>query len=317
LDDFIFAGRKETQDCSVLMSQFVEVTNDMCIPLAEEKTIGPTTRLKYLGFIIDTVDMSILVPHDKVDSLRQVIANFLTRQRVTLKELQSFVGSLNFFCKAIRSGRAFIRRFYDAMLGPYKPHHHIRLTAAIKSDLQLWFTFLEKFNGVTFFPEESWLDSDVLQFYTDSAGSNSLGCGAYFQGRWFFLPWPKWWENQEIMKDMTFLELIPVVIAVEIWGHLLEKKKVVFHIDNLALVSIINKQTSKSKRTMELVRRLVLKLMLNNVVFKAKHIASVDNDIADSISRKQWQRFRELAPTAKSIPEIPPRDLINMIYNLK
>ena len=116
---------------------------------------------------------------------------------------------------------------------------------------------------------------------------------------------------------MTFLELIPVVIAVEIWGHLLEKKKVVFHIDNLALVSIINKQTSKSKRTMELVRRLVLKLMLNNVVFKAKHIASVDNDIADSISRKQWQRFRELAPTAKSIPEIPPRDLINMIYNLK
>ena len=73
------------------------------------------------------------------------------------------------------------------------------------------------------------------------------------------------------------------MIAVEVWEHMLFNKKVLFHIDNEALVSVINKQTSEDKRIME----LVLNLMLNNVVFKIKHISSMNNNIADSISQKQ------------------------------
>lgn len=86
------------------------------------------------------------------------------------------------------------------------------------------------------------------------------------------------------MRDLTFLELIPVVIAIELWGHDLQNKKVSFRVDNLSLVSVINKQSSKNKRVMELVRHFVFRLMLHNVLFKAKHIASIDNNIADSLS---------------------------------
>ena len=88
------------------------------------------------------------------------------------------MGTLNFFCKAIRSSRAFIRRFYDAMCGGFKPHHHIRLTVGIKSDLKMWLLFLRGFNGVTYIAETEWQDSSVLELFTDSAGSHQLGCGA-------------------------------------------------------------------------------------------------------------------------------------------
>ena len=66
-----------------------------------------------------------------------------------------------------------------------------------------------------------------------------------------------------------FLEMIPVVIAIEVWGLQLRNKNVVLNVnvDNIALVSVINKQTTKSKRLMELVRHFVLGLMKNNVCF--------------------------------------------------
>lgn len=44
-----------------------------------------------------------------------------------------------------------------------------------------------------------------------------------------------------------------MVIAIELWGHDLQNKKVSFRVDSLSLVSVINKQSSKNKRVMELV----------------------------------------------------------------
>ena len=78
----------------------------------------------------------------------------------------------------------------------------------------------------------------IKLFYRKSS-SHDLGCGAYFQGSCFFLPWPAGWENKDILKDTCFLEMIPVVLAIEVWGLQLRNKKVVFNVDNNALVSII------------------------------------------------------------------------------
>ncbi|XP_061175557.1 uncharacterized protein LOC133184484 [Saccostrea echinata] len=159
-------------------------------PLAEDKTIGPVSVLTFLGLEIDTINMLIRIPQAKVDILKQIIHDFLARKSVLLKELESLVGMLNFFGKAIRSSRAFNRRFYDAMSGASEAHHHVRLSVELKEDLYVWSKFLEEFNGISYFPDKEWISSDVLKLYTDSAGSAELGCGAYFQGKWVFFQWP-------------------------------------------------------------------------------------------------------------------------------
>ena len=45
------------------------------------------------------------------------------------------------------------------------------------------------------------------------------------------------------MKYISFLELVPVVLALYLWADELTGKKVLFHIDNLALVSIMNERS--------------------------------------------------------------------------
>ena len=53
----------------------------------------------------------------------------------------------------------------------------------------------------------------------------------------------------------------------------------------MAVVEIINKQSSKDRTLKRLVRRLVLAGLKFNVLFKAKHIPGKSNVVADHLSR--------------------------------
>jgi hypothetical protein len=59
------------------------------------------------------------------------------------------------------------------------------------------------------------------------------------------------------MKDISFLELVPIILAFHIWTPRFINKKILLRIDNQALVAIVNNRTSKSKYIMQLVRPLV------------------------------------------------------------
>lgn len=56
LDDFIFAGKEGSRDCAILMSHFY--SKEIGVQLAEGRTAGPTTQLTFLGFEIDSADMT-------------------------------------------------------------------------------------------------------------------------------------------------------------------------------------------------------------------------------------------------------------------
>ena len=56
------------------------------------------------------------------------------------------------------------------------------------------------------------------------------------------------------MKNMSLLELIPIVMALYIWVEEFAQKEILFHADNAALVSIINKRSSKDKLIMKFIR---------------------------------------------------------------
>ncbi|PJE78781.1 hypothetical protein CI610_02269 [invertebrate metagenome] len=299
------------------MQEFSGIAYELGVPLAEEKTVGPSHILTFLGYELNTLELTIRIPVQKLEELKSLLMGLLGLGKTTLKHLQSVVGVLNFFSRAIPSARAFNRRFYDAMAGASKPSHHIRLSQGIKDDIRVWLTFLEFFNGCSYFPDSFWLSDSHLQLYTDSAGQSNLGCGAVLQAHWAFFQWPKAWGNSDVMRDLTFLELVPVLLAMMLWGPQLKNKKIVLNIDNQSLVTVLNKKSSKSKRVMELVRPLVLHAMMYNIQFKAIHIQGIHNSIADSISRLQWARFRQLAPWTDPKPADSPASFQMLISKLR
>lgn len=318
LDDFFFVGQEGTENCLNLMNNFQNLCRDLGVPIAENKTTGPTTVIEFLGLLIDTVLMMVRIPYDKLQKLQGLLKYMLNRRKVFMKELESLVGLLAFCSRAIPSSRAFLRRFYDliASVKIKRPYYMVRINKETKADILMWIEFLDRFNGQFFFPEREWLTNEVLQLFTDSSGNADLGCGAYFNGHWAQFRWPTEWRNNSLLRNLTFLELVPVVLALFLWGSSLRNKKILFNIDNMALVSVINKRTSKDKMVMKLLRPLVLVTMLNNVQFKGVHLSSCDNAIADAISRFQLQRFQVLAPQADPYPEPIPTEFLEVISGL-
>lgn len=119
------------------------------IPMAPEKTVGPSTTLAFAGIELDTVAVEARLPLEKLEKCRDLISSFLRRRKVTLKEVQSLAGLLNLACAVMVPGRAFLRRLIDLTIGVKRPHFLIRLSKA--EDLMVWQTFLSGFNGRSFF----------------------------------------------------------------------------------------------------------------------------------------------------------------------
>lgn len=310
LDDYICMGAQHSLDCATLMSTLTKVCSELKIPLADEKTIGPTTVLPFLGFIIDTELQLVLIPKEKLVKLHALLMPILSKRKMLVKDLESVTGLLSYCSRAIPAVRAFIRRFYDltASIKHKKPYYRVKINQEIKSDVQMLLYFLDKFNGHCYFPERLWLTSDFLQLFTDASGNPELGCGSYFQGHWAHFTWPIGIKNSPLIRNLAYLEMVPVLLAVYLWGNLLKNKRIILQIDNLALVSILNKSSSKDKNIMILVRQFVLMSMMYNIHFKAVHIESSENKLADALSRFQMEKFRLLAPSADSVPTAIPEE---------
>ena len=170
------------------------------------------------------------------------------------------------------------------------PSHRITLNKEARKDIQAWYGFATSFNGRSLLLENRWLSNSHLHLHTDAAGS--CGYAAIFGSHWFMGKWSEFHSSLHI----TFQEMLPIVIAFEIWGAVLTNKCIVLHSDNMAVVHILNTHTSKDVNIMCLVRRFVLCCMHYNILTKAVHIQGKLNTLPDLLSRFQEEEFHRLAP---------------------
>ena len=83
------------------MNTFKQICQELGVPLAEDKSFGPTYKLVFLGLEIDTVSQMVRVLEVKSAELSTLLQEMLRKKRVTLLQLQSLLGKLNFSLKLL------------------------------------------------------------------------------------------------------------------------------------------------------------------------------------------------------------------------
>ncbi|KAJ1155724.1 hypothetical protein NDU88_008453 [Pleurodeles waltl] len=152
----------------------------------------------------------------------------------------------------------------------------------------MWVKFLDSLNGI---PLKVWRDYEWdVQFFSDAVGSS--GFGLYWDGRWCEEEWPEYWKHGG--RSIAFLEFFSLIIVVCLWGAPLRDSRVLFRVDNLAVMQMVNRQSAREAGVLQLLRVFVLQCLRNNIHFSARHVPGVNNDIADALSRSQWERFHGL-----------------------
>lgn len=315
LDDYLFGG-KNKNECAHVMLEFTLCTTRLGVPIAVDKTEGPKQVLVFLGLEIDSIQMRIRIPLEKICEIIAKVNVLLSKSKCTLNQMQSLIGSLQFACRAIVPGRPFCRRLINSICGLTKKHHHIRISGSIRADLAMWKYFFSDFNGISVFYNQFWLYNSDLELFTDAAAKQGFGFGCYFGGKWAYGTWPDSWHARGWMEDITILEFFPLLVSLYLWGDHIRNKKITFRCDNQAVVHIINTMSSKSEGVMVLLRAFTLKCLKLNVLVKAIHISGSKNGLTDALSRLQIEKFRRLAPQADPDPGVIPSHLWD-IFNLE
>ena len=298
LDDYIFISILKIL-CNGQVEMFLKICSEINFPVALEKTFWATQLITFLSFLIDTVNQIIGIPKEKVLHAVTMIESVMSNKnnKVTVLEIQKLCGFLNFLCRCIVPGTAFLTRLYALLPGgrntTLKQHHHVQLTMETKLDLKIWLLFLN--SGSAFYrPFIDFTNSRCaveLDWYTNAAKNvGKSGAGGHHGTQWFFYRWP---QNFLLQKNpsIAFLELFALTVGVLLWLPQHRNARLVLFCDNESVCKMVSKQSSKCKNCMALIRLLVLQQLIYNTRVFAKHVRTELNGRADSISRMKFQHF--------------------------
>lgn len=308
LDDFAILGPPGSEACQIALLILKRVCAELGIPLAPEKEDGPTTVMKLLGIIINTVAQELRLPEVKLKRLLELLREWETKKTCTRRELESLLGTLQHACKVIRPGRAFMRQALSLLSVAKQRHHHIRLSAGFRSDMMWWKTFASHWNGKALIIHQG---CKAVELTSDASGS--WGCGAWQGQQWFQLAW----DHQTQGLNIAVKELLPIIIASIVWGSQWKGARVIANCDNMAVVSVLNSRSSKDQNLMQLLRCLFFLEAQLQFSISSVHIPGQMNELADDLSRNRLASFQSKFPSAKFNPSPIPPSLMQWLLRPK
>ena len=125
------------------------------------------------------------------------------------------------------------------------------------------------------------------------------GLGGCYDNHVYALPIPRGFNDYNI----AHLEILNVVVALKIWGHMWANKSIQIMCDNMAVVDVLTCGRAKDSITATCARNVWLLAAMFNVNIIVSHIRGLDNSIADLLSR--WHLTEDNVKKLHSLVDNP------------
>ena len=95
LDDFLFIALAKLI-CNALIQSFMDLCDELSLPIAVEKTEWASTLVVFLGILMDGKNRTLSIPLEKQEKALKLLNDLQGKKRATIKQLQVLTGYLNF-----------------------------------------------------------------------------------------------------------------------------------------------------------------------------------------------------------------------------
>lgn len=276
LDDFILIAPTREQ-CDLAMNTLLYLLRRLGFAVNYNKVVPATQRLTFLGITLNSVAMTLALPHPKMQQLIAELSGIRGATKVTKRQLQSLCGRLNWATQVIYGGRFHVRRLLDRITTLDKPWHRTRVTVDMKADADWWLIFLPTFNG-----QMPMIDNRPTAPVTIDACTTAAG--AFYLNQLIYTPWQKAWP-QFAGEHINYKEVLALYPAVRAWAPAWSNKLIVVHTDNQAACGIINRGHCRNPRVMAVLRDIFHLSVLFNFRLRAVYYPGDRNVLADCVSR--------------------------------
>jgi hypothetical protein len=271
-------------DPSVLKDQVafvIRVLEVLGFVVNKKKSIlEPSKQILFLGFTLDSEQLQLSVPNEKIVSFQAELSNLLKEEPVTLRSISSLIGRMNSFCVAMLPGHLHFRQvegFLQQQLAKHGRDYNANcsLSPEVRKELLWWQTNFHKFNGRAIRP------APPTHFMASDSSLNRWG--AIYKDQMISYAWPL-----EDRRHINIKELEAGLLAFKAFfkTEFDRQTTVELYLDNCCAVYTINKfGSSKNMILNDLASQLWHSAIEKNIFIRAVYIPGKLNVEADWASR--------------------------------
>ena len=275
IDDSYLQG-DDYDDCERNVRDTVKLFDSLGFTVHPEKSsFVPQHRIIFMGFIIDSITMTVYPTSEKIEKIIHTCQGLLGCSHPTVREVASTLGLLISNFPAAKLGPLHFRSLdmdkTEALhLNKGNFDAFMQLSELSRSDLQWWINSARSLHN-PISPSQP-----EVTLYTDASKEgwggvlNDIKIGGH-------------WTPEEASNHINYLEMLAVLLSLKAFHKELSRKHVLVRIDNMTAVSDLGKMgTSHSKKRNELTRTIWEWCLDNNMWLTTSHIPGKENTLADA-----------------------------------
>lgn len=149
LDDFAGCENSHAQ-ATLAYNTFLQLAAALGLQLALEKCQAPSTKMQWLGYSINTKDMYIAIPPDRLEQVLQECHSWMDKKRASRTSIQSLVGKLVHLANCVRHARKFTSRILTTLRNMnYSNREWTNINDDFKADVKWFLAYSQQGNGVS------------------------------------------------------------------------------------------------------------------------------------------------------------------------
>lgn len=313
LDDFLCIGNTYI-DCL----DNVNITRKTLIKLGfiinnDKSQLNPAQQCTFLGFTLNTVNMTLTLPFEKKLRIKNNANELLITKKLTIREFARFLGLLTSACPAVKYGWVYTklmeREKFLALNYSMDYNKRMHLPNHLKNDLLWWRDNIEQ-------SFSSFQSNDYsITIYSDAS---TTGWGVVCNNQTA----NGHWSRSQLTLHINTLELLAALYGLKIFARNLINCNILLRIDNTTAIAYINKMGGiQFTHLNKIARELWQWCEKRNIYVFASYIKSSDN-IADFESRQsnidtEWELADYAYKQITTSFGIPQFDLFASSQNCK
>ena len=278
-DSALFA--QSFDSCMENIHDTMELMDSLGFTIHPEKSvIKPTHILTYLGFILNSLDMTVTMTDDKKEKIKRICREVLRKCNVSIRLLAELIGTLVAADPGVDMGPVFYKRteiFKNECLQQNKGNFDakVSISTEAREDIVWWIDNIDTLNRQL---------SKQLPSVFITSDSSDFAWGGTRDGQSAGGPW----SANEQTWHINVKELLAAFLTLKTFCDLEHNVHIRLSIDNTTSVVYINKQGGKKKCLNEVARHIWLWAKSRNVWLSAVHLPGSKNTEADKASRKDY-----------------------------
>lgn len=286
IDDILILGRS-IEEIKSHADKALSLLQELGFRIKWEKCqLEPTQRVKFLGFIVDSVKMTLSLPHDKIHKIRKESRQLLKISTTTLRKLASFLGLLASVAPAVSSARLHqnqLLRWKNQLMKVHKGNWDafISIPSDLQEELLWWRDELHRWNGKSIIQQKP-----EITIITDASekgygGHREDNPQIFVQGAW---------TTNERQRHNNWRELKVRELVLKKMLKSVKNTTVSWVTDNTTAAAYVRRMGGKYPDLSSISVQLLNWCFKRNIILQPQYRPGTSITTADALSRRDLDR---------------------------